>query len=220
MQSVWLQIWPHDFDKNVILVPDLSSYEIINPSNKPGVRSDIFLPGWDITKSYFSYCQKDYNTSFGFRNYQGGKVFPELFFHVIIKRRFLDPFLSNLLPLLVVAFLNFGAILIATRREKLMGLFGFSAGASMGIAGGLVFVVIVAQNDLRHRLEVESLMYLDYYYFVMYLLLIAVAIDAIIFAWSKRPRFLHYRDHLVPKLLYWPLTMLALFMVTVWSFYP
>lgn len=220
LQSVWLQIWPNDFDKNVILVPDHQSYDILNPQNKPGVRSDIVLPGWDISKSFFSYIPKDYNTSFGFLDQQGGNYFPELFFHVIIQRKFLDPFLANLLPLLVVAFLNFGAILIATRREKLIGLFGFSAGTSMGIAGGLVFVVILAQNDLRQRLEVERLMYLDYYYFVMYLLLITVAIDAIVFAWSRRSWLLHYRDHLIPKLLYWPLTMLLLFIVTVYSFFP
>lgn len=48
-----------------------------------------------------------------------------------------------------------------------------------------------------------GILYLEYFYFILYLLIIAVAINAILFSQKTNIRWLQYQESLIPKLLYW-----------------
>jgi hypothetical protein len=113
-KDVWLRMLPVDFDGDAVLVPDLEAYPVINPSQLPGLESDIVLAGWDTLQSYFRYRQNSYSTNFGIREYVGRTGFPELYYTVDLRRDFGNAFVSDIIPLLVVACLLFGVLATAT----------------------------------------------------------------------------------------------------------
>jgi|GEM_PF-1043439 len=219
-ENIWIRFWSQDFDKNIVLVPDIYSYRLLDPKVKPGIDETLFLPGWDITKVYFNFIDRDYNTNFGIANYMGQAAFPELFYNIIIQRKFLDPFISNILPLFVVSILFFSVLLISTKRQEMASILGFSSSVILQVAAALFFVVIYSQIDLRHRLEVQTVIYMDYFYFIMYSIFLIVSVNAIVFCATERFSWLQYRENLIPKILYWPIIFGTLFMVTLTFFYP
>lgn len=219
-ENVWIRMWHKDFDKNIVLVPDLHAYTTSAPSAKPGIEKSLFLPSWEIIKSYFSFRNQQYNTNFGLKSYQGQQNFPELYYNIIIRRNFLDPFVSCFLPIVLVLVLMFILILTVTKDENTGALLGFNANVVLSAVAALFFIVIFAQIDIRQRLATESIIYLDYYYFTVYVIFLLVSLNAIIFAWTHRFSLIQHRDNLIPKLLYWPVTMLFLYFSTIWVFYP
>ncbi|MBF0406062.1 MAG: Cache 3/Cache 2 fusion domain-containing protein [Candidatus Riflebacteria bacterium] len=218
--NIWLRMIPANYDTTSLLVPDFQAYETLNPKLKPGLDSEIFIPNWSIKESYFSYFPISYNINFGLKQRSGQEIVPELYFNVVIQRNFLGPFISSLLPLFVVVILVFSVLLIHTKDEQRMMLFGFNSGVTIQVAAALFFVIIYAQIDLRSRLEVESIMYMDFFYFLTYLIFLVTSVDSIFFCWTNRFQWLQYGENLLPKLMYWPLTTFCIFCVTINYFYP
>ncbi|MEW6708479.1 MAG: hypothetical protein AB1403_01545 [Candidatus Riflebacteria bacterium] len=219
-ESIWIRMWHQDFDKNIVLVPDFFGYTTTNPAEKPGIDKQITLPGWEITRSFFCFKNKEYNSNFGLKNYQGQQNFPELFFNVVIRRDFLDPFISNILPIFLVMSLMFILKLTVTKDEQTGALLGFNANVVLSGVAALFFIVVFAQIDLRAQLSTTSITYMDYYYFVVYLIFLVVSVDAIIFSWTDNFAFIHYRDNLIPKLLYWPMALAFIYGATLYIFFP
>ncbi|MBF0542927.1 MAG: hypothetical protein HQM08_00765 [Candidatus Riflebacteria bacterium] len=220
-ENVWLRMWQGDIDKNVVLIPDLTSYFNLHPDSKPGLDAELLVPGWKISKSYFSLEFKDYNTNFGFQgdSSQDNNT-PELYFNIIIKRAFLDPFISNLLPIFVVIVLMFISLLLATKNQDLNQYLGFNSSMIITIAASVFFVVVFAQIDLRTRLGVVSIIYFDLLYFLTYFLLLIVSIDTIIFSWTNKIHLIQFKDNLIAKISFWPFIFGSLFVMTAVVFYP
>jgi len=219
-QDVWLRMWHVNFDKNIVLVPDLISYSQIDPSQVPGTDEDLILPSWQIKKTFFNFVDYNYNTNFGMTRFAGQISFPELHFHMLIGRNFMEPFMSCILPLFVVALQMFSVLIISTKRESLAERLGFNSGVILQVAAALFFVVIYAQIDLRRRLEAEQIMYMDYFYFTMYFIFIIVSANSIIYAHTDENAFIEFRDNLIPKILFWPVVFGIIFLVTIGYFYP
>ena len=76
---------------------------------------------------------------------------------------------------------------------------------------------ILDQINLRSKILAGGILYLEYFYFILYLLIIAVAINAMLFSQKPNIRWLQYQQSLIPKLLYWPgmLTLLLVFTLFV-----
>lgn len=156
---------------------------------------------------------------FGIEGYPRQRAFPELYFNVGLKRDFIDPFISDMIPIVIVAFLVFAVLMISTRQEEQIGLFGFSTSAVLGYCAALFFVLIVSHVHLRETLAARGIIYLEYFYFVMYAAVLVVSTNSILFASSVGPRFIHYKDNLVVKLLYWPTVLGAILGITTYVFY-
>jgi Cache domain len=218
-QDVWLRIWHKDFDRNVILTPDLESYQLLNPTSLPGLERDFVLGGWSIEKSFFSYRMNSYNTNFGIENYVGQENFPEIYFNIALKRDFINPFVSNMIPLFIVAIMTFAVLIITTKHESKVALHGFNTAAVLTYCAALFFVVILSHIDLRGKLVAREIIYLEYFYIVMYLTLLWVSVNTILFAGNFTLRFIQYHDNLIPQLLYWPVIQGILLVITVVSFY-
>ncbi len=218
-KDVWLRAISADFGKNVVLVPDLESYPILNPTSLPGIEEDIVLSGWDLDSSFFNYVYNKYNTDFGLPDSSGKNVFPELYFTVIIKRNFLAPFVTYVLPILIIACILFTVLLMSTRDEKKNEMFQFSITSVIATCSGLFFSVLVAHSQLRGSVSVNSLMYLEYFCFVLYLAILGVACNAFMFGLDTSIRVVRERDNLIPKLMFWPLFMGLMLIVTVHTFY-
>jgi len=219
LENVWIRMWHSEVGRNVILVPDLDAYTTLIPEKRPGLESqDFVLEGWNLTGSYFSYRNNTYNTNFGIEGYTGSQKFPELYFNIELTRSFLNAFIMNFIALSVAAVLLYAVLYtIRTRKEKL-GLLGFNVSGVLGFCAALFFVVILAHTSLRESLASPTLVYLEYYYFVMYAAFLGVSINAIVVASDLPHRIVRVGDNLVARLLFWPLLSLALLLTTLWIF--
>jgi len=219
-QDVWIRMWHADFDKNVVLVPDLIAFSQLAPQELPGTDEDLILPSWRIKKTFFNFVDYNYNANFGLNRFAGQTEFPELHFHMLIGRNFMEPFMSCILPLFVVTLQMFSVLIISTKQETIAERLGFNSGVILQVAAALFFVVIYAQIDLRRRLDAEQIIYMDYFYFTMYFIFITVSANSILYAHTDENSIIEYRDNLIPKVLFWPLILGILFVVTVAYFYP
>ena len=83
----------------------------------------------------------------------------------------------------------------------------------------LFFVVILGHIDLRSKLTSSEIIYLEYFFFVMYLAILAVSVNSILFVSHANVSLIQYKDNFIPKLLYWPVIASLLLGVTLWVFY-
>jgi hypothetical protein len=207
-----------DFLAGVQLVPELSSYALLMPEALPGVDARIHIPGWKAVSSHFELVTHDYHTSFGAEETHGMPRLDDLCFVFTIEREFLGPFIAHLIPMVVVSIMLF-ALLVLVRRSDKEHLVGFSAMEVLATVGGLFFVLIIAHSDFRDTSEVPRIIYLENFYFLLYIAIVAVAVDALLFITRRDLGFVQYHENLLPKLLYWPVLLGAVLAVTVYYFY-
>lgn len=212
--SIRVSLWPKDFDKNVLLVPDIASYDLMSSSALPGVDDALVIPGWKPLGSFFSYALRKYNTNFGVSEFVGRGRSQKLCFNVTLQRKFLDPFLSTLLPIFVVAGLLFSLLLACTKIKEKVAATGFKATDILRAAATLLFPAIIAQINLRSKIAASGIIYMEYFYFVLYTVIMLVAANALQFAVADRG-WTQFRDNLIPKILYLPVLSAAFFAVTV-----
>ncbi|MEN8215653.1 MAG: cache domain-containing protein [Pseudomonadota bacterium] len=181
-------------DKNVILTPDLEAYQWINPVYRPGIKRELVLPGWHLKTSFFNY-----------RNHDTG-----LYFTVFIQRDFLNPFIGSLLPLIVVGAMVFAILL-------LLGKVRTFANVAAPLAA-LFLATLMAHIGLRIEMTVPDIFYVESFYIVMYIAILAVVISYFLFHTKSKLFFIQYRNGLVAKLLFWPLILGSMLGITVWMF--
>jgi hypothetical protein len=221
-ENAWVRLWHSDIGRGVILTPDFISYDTLVPAALPGLElQDFVLEGWDVAATYFSYRHNDYMTNFGIEtnlgsdNFERRRTVPELYFNMAMKRQFLNAFIMNFITITVVAFLLF-AVLYTIRTDKVnTDLLGFNVSAVLGFCAALFFVVILAHTSLRESLSAQSLVYLEYYFFVMYAAFLGVSVNAIIAASDIKHPILRFGDNLAARLVYWPLLSFSLLVVTL-----
>jgi hypothetical protein len=217
-EKLWLRLWHSDFNKNVILTPDFESYDVINPIFKPGLEEDFILSGWNTKASFYSYHYNSYNTNFGIPDYVGQKDFPELYYNIDINRNFFDPFMSHLIPLVVV-FLMLYSILQVGRRNDQNGLFGFNTLSTLSACSALFFVIIFDHISLRSTLSVSGLVYFEWFYLVAYLSIMYVSANAIVIAKNSNHRFFNFNDNYISRTMFGPVITGLMYFITLVYFY-
>jgi len=219
-EDVFLRMRHKEFDRSVILTPDLLSYATTDPASIPGIeRDDFSLSGWDVDRSFFSFRENTYNTNFGVGNPVAVQDSAELYFNVSLSRRFIDPFVSHVVPIAVVMLLLFAVLVIFSARQERLGVLGFSASAILGYCAALMFVVIIAHISLRSNLGApQGIIYLEYIYFATYGAILSVSLNAIIFAAAPGIRLFQYRDNLVSDVAFWPTFFGLLLVFTLVAF--
>lgn len=215
-KTVWVRLWPRNFFTHVILVPDYKAYPATGLKNIFGIAKNIVLGPWDAENAYFGYKPTCYDTTFGVKNYASDQGYPELYFNFVLKRKWSNAFVLYLLPLFLVASLLFAALLTVTRKPELASAHGFSTSGVLGTCSALFFVVVLAHIQLRDQFAGARVVYLELFYFLMYGMLVAVAVNTYLFSRQAFPsfKFLHYKDNLIPKLLFWPLLLLGMVLIT------
>ena len=217
-ERVWLRIWPADFIQGTRLIPDFDAYDSTDSSDKPGLEEEFVLEGWDCCASFFSYRTHDYGVSFGAQDYIAHNNRPELYFNIDLQRRFIGPFISDLMPMMVVAILLFAILMIQTRRDE-SGLLGFSASTVLSYCSGLFFVLIISHVYVREKLAVPQIIYIDWFYFTMYALLLLLSMNAVWFARGRRAGVFGLEETDWITLAYWPLALGILFLMTLITFF-
>lgn len=213
-KTVGIRMWPKQFLKQSLLFPDFRAYRSTNLEDAFGIDTDIVLGNWEIKETFFDYRLPFFDTNFGFIGETNPKIFPELYFNISLTRKFMNEFIINLVPLLTVAALLFLILLSTTTDKEKAERFDFSILGVIGVNSALFFVVIIAHIQLRKEFLDYGLVYLEYFYLVMYFMILAVTLDSYVISAGWPVRFLRYRDHLIPKLLYWPFFLGACTVIT------
>ena len=208
---ITIKIWHQDFfnldlERPVLLVPDFQSYQVINPKTNPGVNENIVLGSWYLNDSFFEYRFTQYNTNFGMGKGTFVSKYPELSFNMVLQRDFTGPFITKLGPLLVVVSLLFAMLVIADSDKSMEVL---------GACSGFVFIVILDQIATREQIITKGIIYMEYFYFVIYIFIFLVAFNAILLL--TRPNFplIKYQNNAISKLLYWPSILQLLLIITI-----
>lgn len=205
-ENMWLQIKHQEFDKNVVLVPDLDSYRVSSTRYLPGLDKNIQIRDWEIQNSFFSYTFNSYNTNFGIENFIGQYSFPEIYFNIIIRPNILNVFISHFLPIGIAIFLIFSIFKTAT------GHYVVRPYATLFLA--LIFL----QISLRSNLGANEIVYIEYYYFLTYFIMAGVSLNAVLIQNSSW-ELVQYKSNLIPKLFFWPFTGLAILVLNTLVFY-
>lgn len=216
-ERVIVDLWHKEFTNNIILIPDLSSYKLMSPAAKPGLFEDIQISGWEIGDSSFNYHTESYRTSFGLTDFSGLTNYPSLYFGFDIRKEITGPFVANMLPMLVVTILLFAILFLGTRDERHKGRLGFALDVIAACAG-FFLVAILLHIALRRDLAARDIFYLEYFYFVTYAMILYVAVNYVLFT-KTAIRAVHYRDNFIAKLVFWPVSQLALLIFTLMAFY-
>ena len=200
-------------------MPDLSAYNRLNSGDLPGVNEAVYMKGWDIVGAFFDYTEMPNESTLGIREAFDNDQQFDLGYSVVIRRKFVGPFIQNLIPLLAIALLMFTLIVTATDDEKGLERIGFSGIGVLELGAAFFFVMILAHLDLRRSLGVEEIIYLDYFYFVMYFQILLYSANSILFTQTDRYPFIEYKQNMLPKVLYFPVLFLTLLVITVGVFY-
>ena len=144
----------------------------------------------------------------------GKGPYPELRFNITLSRKFLDPFIASLLPVLVVAGISFLLLMAGTKIKEKVTATGFKATDVLRASASLLFPLVVAQINLRGKVAASGLIYLEYFYFVVYLVIMAVAANALRFAYGDRG-WAQFADNAIPKFLFWPILTGAFYALTL-----
>ena len=216
-EEIWIRTRFRDFyQDNVILVPDFDSYPNFEPVSYNGLESDIFIEGWSIIKTFYYFKNINYTSNFGM--FSKKKILtnkPDLYFNISIRRDFLGVFVAYMIPLTVVAFLLFAVLMIRTRNSAKNELFGFNAAMVLGYAASLFFVLIVSHMSLRETLHAKGIIYLEYFFFCLYLAIAFVAANSITFSYKQLNAGMN--DKWI-TLLYWPSLVFSILIITIMRF--
>jgi len=216
-KTAWVRLWHQQFWRNIVLVPDFDAYDKTGLCDIFGIEENIVLGTWDRDDTYFDYAPANYDTNFGIPDYMGQLQFPELRYNFVLKRKFENAFIVYLLPLLLVAMLLFAALLTVSNRDDLTNRFGFNTSGFIGACSALFFVVLLAHIQLREQFGGSGIVYIEYFYILMYVLLVLATANTFLFSIQPRCGFgwLLYEDNIVVKLAFWPTVLACLIVITL-----
>jgi hypothetical protein len=216
-KTVWVRMWHKQFSHNIILVPDFDAYKATGAAEIFGIEENIVLDTWERENTYFDYNLSSYDTDFGIPNYIGQQGFPELHYNFVVRRKFENAFIVYLLPLFLVATLLFAGLLTVSADDELSSRLGFDTSGFIAGCSVLFFVVMLAHIQLREQFAGSSIVYIEYFYILMYLLLVLATVNTYLF--SIRPKrgcgFILYQDNIVVKVGYWPVVLGSLILITL-----
>lgn len=217
-ESVWVRLWPARLDDTEILIPDFAGYYAHGGNPLPGIAQDIVIGGWTPRQAFFEYRRNEYSVNFGQADRRPGAQ-SELYFNLVLQRTFLDAFVSHMTPIILVLVLLYAMQMTVSRNDDHRDLLGFNAATIITTCAALFFAVLISHIEVRGALAAKQVFYIEYFYFLTYLVILAACVNAILFTAHTPLRVIHYRDNLIPKLLYWPLVTAVMYGVTVAVFW-
>lgn len=214
VKDIQIQLRHRDFSKNVILVPDLDAYRIINPTALPAIGQEVNMSNWQLLKSYFEFELQKNNTNYGLYAYGPFGIYheilpsdaPELHLSVVASRNLLDTIITDLLALCVIAVILF--VLLLTY---------FSEGFEMLLetCGAAFFSTVFAQIQFRAKIPSHEFVYFEIFYLTLYLAIMLILITTLIHLFHSHIPWINYRKNIITKLLYWPFILGIIFAVSV-----
>jgi hypothetical protein len=210
---------PQQLPKNILLIPDFSAYELMNPSLLPGLARSIKIPHWNIYSSFFDYRLMNYKATLGLMPTVSTQPIAQLNFSFICQRQLVGEFVTYLILIVMSLIILFILLLSFSKNERFVNLIGFTNLNILTVLSGLLFVLILSHISLRQATDIIGISYMESFYFICYLFITAMAINSSLFIFNRGGRFIQYEHNFIPKLLYWPLFLLLAIASTVIAFY-
>lgn len=208
-ELIEFQMIHKELDHNIVLTPDLDAYKVRSASLLPGLDKSAFISGWNLINSYYELRRSDLNTNFGVTRTVGKDDFPVLYYNIEIQRNFVDAFISNLTPLIIVSVMLFFMLFL---MEKI------DTAKVFNICIAMFFVIVFSHIDIRSKISAQEIFYLEYFFFITYGLILYVALNAI--GWLLQTDTWYYRHNSsIHSVLYWPVLLGLTLGVTVFTFY-
>lgn len=208
-ELIELRIIHKELDHNIVLIPDLDAYKVRSASQLPGLDKAAFISGWKLMNAYYELRKRDLNTNFGVAQSIDKDDFPVLYYNIGIQRNFIDAFISNLTPLIIVSIMLFFLLMLAHKVDT-------SKVFSTCIA--MFFVIVFSHIDIRSKISAQEIFYLEYFFFVTYSLILYVALNAIGLLMEIDVRFYRDKNNFYLQ-LFWPVLQSVIFLITVLTFY-
>ena len=215
---LWVHVRPADVTHTIVLTPDFASYSTLRPEDLPGLQPRFVIENWQVKQTFFTYRTDEYTTTLGVSGAAEPSGRPELYYIVGLTREILSPFVIYVIPPLVALVMLFGVLMLTTRRQERRDTAGWNSTNVLASCAALFFVVIVSHVNLLQQVSATGVIYLGYFYFLTYLAILLVSINAILFITAGQYRIIQHEDNLIPKVLYWPVLTFVLLLVTVLVF--
>ncbi|MBK6959135.1 MAG: hypothetical protein IPH22_13180 [Nitrosomonas sp.] len=155
-----------------------------------------------------------YNSNFGDIHFTSHDKSPELYFNIELSRSILNPFIGHLFPLAVVLLMLYALVLTISRQESSLAITGFNVSTVIAACSALFFILLIMHVQLRDELAVNAIVYMEYFYLVSYITILMVTVNAVLLLQDMPMKMLAFKDNLIPKLIYWPILLVWIFIIT------
>lgn len=198
---------------NNILVPDFSAYKQATLED-PQLDPDLTINKWNIVNAYFFYSLSNWQSNFGIEDFEHQKNFPYLSYTIEIQRNFFNPLVLTLLPILIILFLVFAALIIFPSMDAKSHIHTI-----ISLLSGMFFATIVAQQTFERTIDTSDITYFACFYYIVYIVIFLVAINCMLYTFQKNNYLIQLRNNSLAQITYWPSIMLTFFIITLYFFY-
>jgi len=207
-RKIVLDLLPVQLEKNIILTPDLDSYFFIHPRSLPGAK-EFYTASWKQKSSFFNYSSLSNNqTMLNINHYI--KNYPRLQFNIYMQYVFLQALFCSVIPVSVILLILISLLLTMTH----VSLFSFLSACSAGI-----FTTAILHSQFRTNIAYSEVVYLDYFFILLYCSIMVLIIEAVFYRIFKKTSGFYQHDNSLTKMLFLPVFMCILFVITLWVFY-
>ncbi|WP_344441985.1 hypothetical protein [Kitasatospora nipponensis] len=202
-QVIWATMWAKT--PGTVLVPDFAAYPPWEPEQNLGLYTGMVTGEWRTHFTTFSMGEATTRTTMGNPSATPESTIAALHFSTGITREFLSPLLDRLIPLIVITLLVFASLFVVTTDSDRRSLAGFSTWTVIGFCGAMMLVVAVQHSSLRSSTGSTGVVYAEYFYFILYLVIALVAFNVVEYTSTRRFAFLDWNGNMAARLLYWPI---------------
>lgn len=207
---VHIQIEPSKFSDTYVLVPDIQEYAHLGPGYKPGLSEELWVRGWHVTNSYFSYDYDAYGTQFGIYQKIQKDTIPILNFNIRLTRDIISPVIAYCIVLYVIIIQVYGLAILNIDN----------AFQVLSIAAALFLASAISHNTLRDSVGATGVVYLEYFFILLYVTILFTTINAVTRVLAIKLILVSYQENLLIKVLFWPTYLGLGLLITLFTFYP
>ena len=209
-KNIVVRLTASNIGSNVVLVPDLEAYEKLGKTDNPAIADDIVLEEWKLKQSYFKYTYQHFNANFGIDTFRNQDASPELNYSINIERSFLGPFITTLLPVMVMVCLLFACIVSMPYTPY---------GELRNNITAVVFTILLAHYSIREHLQINEVVYFEVFYFLLYVIASLFMLVAHRYYRAKALDLDAKYYKRVAIVWYWPLLTSSIYIITIWTYY-
>lgn len=205
-----IKIAPLARQDRLLFTPDLESYKFTNPSRRPGMNPDILISGNNVIETYFNYSVQSFGTDFGLGVNGLFEDVPVLHYNIHLRRVLLNAFVTSLIPIFVTLCFIYIMIGACEKSNERQGIIESMA--------AFFFVLVFSHIDLRKEIVTDELIFMEYFYFITYMMALLSTFNLMTYTKSRSPVF-DYNDNQLYRAAYFPLFLGLVMGVMLWKFY-